>query len=102
MLHFNVLFQVSVVMNVASQCGYTQTNYEQFVALQEELFYTKKFLVMAFPCNQFGGQEPQVYEHLIISTLKICQKIKKDVSLIIFPLILGLLNVYIISFDAII
>jgi glutathione peroxidase-family protein len=41
---------------VASRCGYTP-QYEGLEALQQE--YAKKgFSVLAFPCNQFGAQEP--------------------------------------------
>ncbi|KAJ9445110.1 putative phospholipid hydroperoxide glutathione peroxidase 6 [Diplonema papillatum] len=45
-----------IVVNVASQCGFTDSGYKSLVALQEK--YNGKFEVLAFPCNQFGGQEP--------------------------------------------
>eukprot|EP00238_Polyblepharides_amylifera_P013418 CAMPEP_0196583914 /NCGR_PEP_ID=MMETSP1081-20130531/45187_1 /TAXON_ID=36882 /ORGANISM="Pyramimonas amylifera, Strain CCMP720" /LENGTH=215 /DNA_ID=CAMNT_0041904953 /DNA_START=146 /DNA_END=794 /DNA_ORIENTATION=+ len=48
---------VTLVVNVASKCGFTITNYQGL----EELYGRYKdqgFQVMAFPCNQFGGQEP--------------------------------------------
>lgn len=44
-------------MNVASHCGYTDLNYKELVRMQEELA-PKGFTVLAFPCNQFGEQEP--------------------------------------------
>lgn len=45
------------MVNVASQCGYTDLNYRELVKLQEE-FSGEGFTVLAFPCNQFGEQEP--------------------------------------------
>lgn len=48
--------KVLLIVNVASECGYTP----QYAGLQE-LFakYEKQGLsVLAFPCNQFGAQEP--------------------------------------------
>ena len=48
------------MVNVASECGYTHDNYQQLVQLQNEFAYTKQFTVLAFPCNQFGKQEPGV------------------------------------------
>jgi len=48
--------QVLLVVNVASQCGFTP----QYAALEElwREFRDRGFAVLAFPCNQFGGQEP--------------------------------------------
>ncbi|KAL8612116.1 hypothetical protein ACOMHN_013995 [Nucella lapillus] len=51
--------KVSLVVNVASQCGYTDKHYKSLVRLQELLEETNKFNVLAFPCNQFGQQEPR-------------------------------------------
>ncbi|XP_066265660.1 glutathione peroxidase 7-like [Branchiostoma lanceolatum] len=50
--------KVSLVVNVASECGYTDAHYRELVRLQDHLAGTKHFNVLAFPCNQFGGQEP--------------------------------------------
>ncbi|CAG5117434.1 unnamed protein product [Candidula unifasciata] len=50
--------KVSLVVNVASQCGYTHSHYQALIALQEHFSPTGKFTVLAFPCNQFGNQEP--------------------------------------------
>ena len=48
--------QVVLVVNTASNCGYTP----QYAGL-EELYTELKddgLVVLGFPCNQFGGQEP--------------------------------------------
>ena len=47
---------VLLVVNVASECGYTP-QYEGLEALEKELA-PKGFHVLGFPCNEFGGQEP--------------------------------------------
>jgi glutathione peroxidase len=48
--------KVLLVVNVASKCGLTP----QYKALQElqDKYKEKGFTVLAFPCNQFGSQEP--------------------------------------------
>jgi glutathione peroxidase len=45
-----------MVVNVASQCGLTP-QYKQLQGLQAK-YEPQGFSVVAFPCNQFGGQEP--------------------------------------------
>ena len=52
-----VCFQVLLIVNVASQCGYTDQHYKELVQLQTNLS-ENDFNVLAFPCNQFGHQEP--------------------------------------------
>lgn len=49
--------KVSLVVNVASQCGFTDVNYKELEILYEK-YREKGFVVLAFPCNQFGQQEP--------------------------------------------
>jgi len=44
-----------LVVNTASQCGYTP-QYEGLEKLYEG--HKDKLVIVGFPCNQFGGQEP--------------------------------------------
>ena len=48
--------QVSLVVNVASKCGFTP-QYEGLEALHREI-QDRDFNVLGFPSNDFGGQEP--------------------------------------------
>jgi glutathione peroxidase len=48
--------QVLLIVNTASQCGYT-AQYQGLQQLHEE-FQAQGFQVLGFPCNQFGFQEP--------------------------------------------
>uniref|UniRef100_A0A8C0QI32 Glutathione peroxidase n=1 Tax=Chelonoidis abingdonii TaxID=106734 RepID=A0A8C0QI32_CHEAB len=48
---------VSLVVNVASECGFTDSHYKALQQLQRDLG-SQYFNVLAFPCNQFGQQEP--------------------------------------------
>ncbi len=45
-----------LIVNVASQCGFTP-QYEGLQALYEQ-FKDRGLVVLGFPCNQFGQQEP--------------------------------------------
>lgn len=49
---------VCIIANVASRCGHTKSNYEQFVEIFDKYATEKKIKILAFPCNQFGKQEP--------------------------------------------
>ncbi|KAB2623000.1 phospholipid hydroperoxide glutathione peroxidase [Pyrus ussuriensis x Pyrus communis] len=49
--------KVLLIVNVASKCGLTQSNYKELSVLYEK-YKSKGFEILAFPCNQFGGQEP--------------------------------------------
>ncbi|KAG2330488.1 hypothetical protein Bca4012_019924 [Brassica carinata] len=56
--------KVLLIVNVASQCGLTNSNYTELAQL-----YTKYkdhgFEILAFPCNQFGNQEPGSNEEIV-------------------------------------
>jgi glutathione peroxidase len=48
--------KAALVVNVASECGYTP-QYDGLERLHEA-YKDKGLVVMGFPCNQFGAQEP--------------------------------------------
>lgn len=54
--------KVLLIVNVASKCGYTK----QYKGLQEiyDQYNEQGFEILAFPCNQFGGQEPGTNEEI--------------------------------------
>jgi glutathione peroxidase len=54
--------KVLVVVNVASKCGFT-SQYQELQSLYEE-FHMNDFEILAFPCNQFGAQEPGSAEQI--------------------------------------
>ncbi|KAI8895654.1 thioredoxin-like protein [Globomyces pollinis-pini] len=54
--------KVVLVVNTASQCGFTP----QFADLESlhKQYSDKGLVILGFPCNQFGGQEPGVGEEI--------------------------------------
>ena len=48
--------QVLLIVNVASECGFTP----QYTGLEwlYRTYRSRGLVVLGFPCNQFGGQEP--------------------------------------------
>jgi glutathione peroxidase len=48
--------KVLLIVNTASQCGFTP-QYQELEQLHQQ-YHDKGLEVLAFPCNQFGGQEP--------------------------------------------
>ena len=54
--------KVILIVNVASRCGLTP----QYKALEAtyEKYKDKGFVILAFPCNQFNGQEPGTNEEI--------------------------------------
>ena len=51
-----------LIVNVASKCGYTK----QYGGLEAtyQKYKDQGFVVLGFPCNQFGGQEPGSNEEI--------------------------------------
>ena len=54
--------KVLLVVNVASKCGYTK-QYEGLQLIYEK-YKDRGFEILAFPCNDFGGQEPGTIEEI--------------------------------------
>lgn len=54
--------KVLLVINSATQCGYTP----QYTQLQQwyETYQDRGFVILDFPCNQFGGQAPGSYDDI--------------------------------------
>ncbi|MFZ5895733.1 MAG: glutathione peroxidase [Myxococcota bacterium] len=54
--------QVTLIVNVASECGYTP----QYAGLErlQQRFRGRGFSVLGFPSNDFGGQEPGTPEQI--------------------------------------
>ena len=54
--------KVLLVVNTATQCGYTP----QYTQLEEwyETYQERGFVILDFPCNQFGGQAPGDYDDI--------------------------------------
>ncbi|MBY0314714.1 MAG: glutathione peroxidase [Bdellovibrionales bacterium] len=55
--------EVILVVNVASQCGFTP-QYDELEAVYEK-YKGQGFTIVGFPCNQFGGQEPGTDSEII-------------------------------------
>ncbi|XP_034942093.1 phospholipid hydroperoxide glutathione peroxidase-like [Chelonus insularis] len=55
---------VMIIVNVASECGLTDTNYKQLVDLHRKYGKSKGLKILAFPSNEFGGQEPKSNEEI--------------------------------------
>jgi len=54
--------KVLLIVNVASKCGFTK----QYTGLQQiyDKYKEQGFVVLGFPCNQFGAQEPGTEEQI--------------------------------------
>ena len=54
--------KVLLIVNTASRCGFTP----QYTGLEalHQTYGERGFSVLAFPCNQFGGQEPGSEEEI--------------------------------------
>ncbi|KAJ4712137.1 Glutathione peroxidase [Melia azedarach] len=49
--------KVLLIVNVASKCGMTNSNYMELNQLYEK-YKDQGLEILAFPCNQFGDEEP--------------------------------------------
>ncbi|KAK9716567.1 hypothetical protein RND81_06G242600 [Saponaria officinalis] len=49
--------KVLLIVNVASKCGMTNSNYAELNQLYDK-YKDQGLQVLAFPCNQFGDEEP--------------------------------------------
>lgn len=54
--------QLLLIVNTASECGYTP-QYEGLEALYRE-FKDRGFVVLGFPCDDFGHQEPAINDEI--------------------------------------
>ena len=54
--------KVLLIVNTASKCGFTP----QFSGLEKlyQKYKDQGFLILGFPCNQFGGQDPGSNEEI--------------------------------------
>ncbi|XP_068664890.1 probable phospholipid hydroperoxide glutathione peroxidase [Aristolochia californica] len=55
--------KVLLIVNVASKCGLTHSNYKELNTLYDK-YKDQGFEILAFPCNQFAGQEPGSNEEI--------------------------------------
>ncbi|XP_012062520.1 PREDICTED: probable glutathione peroxidase 2 [Atta cephalotes] len=55
---------VLIIVNVASNCGLTDTNYKQLQQLYNK-YSDNGLRILAFPSNQFAGQEPGTSEEIL-------------------------------------
>lgn len=56
--------KVLLIVNVASQCGLTNSNYTELAQLYQK-YKDHGLEILAFPCNQFGSQEPGTNEEIL-------------------------------------
>ncbi|PIN09114.1 Glutathione peroxidase [Handroanthus impetiginosus] len=69
--------KVLLIVNVASKCGLTQSNYKELNILYEK-YKDQGFEILAFPCNQFASQEPGSNEEIEET---VCTRFKAEFSI---------------------
>jgi hypothetical protein len=72
---------VLLIVNVASKCGLTDKNYSQLSQLADD-YSSRGLKILAFPCNQFAGQEP-------VSTVLIEIQYQLHNKITTYPFVLG-------------
>ncbi|XP_073287922.1 probable phospholipid hydroperoxide glutathione peroxidase [Primulina huaijiensis] len=55
--------KVLLIVNVASNCGLARSNYAELATLYDR-YKDQGLEILAFPCNQFGSQEPGTDEQI--------------------------------------
>ncbi|CAG9772293.1 unnamed protein product [Ceutorhynchus assimilis] len=55
---------VCIIVNVASECGLTNSNYDQLNELYKK-YKNQGLKILGFPSNEFGGQEPGSDEDIL-------------------------------------
>ncbi|KAJ4823233.1 putative glutathione peroxidase 8 [Turnera subulata] len=66
--------KVLLIVNVASKCGMTNSNYTELNQLHEK-YKDQGLEILAFPCNQFGDEEPGSNEQI---QEFVCTRFKSD------------------------
>ncbi|XP_076901134.1 putative glutathione peroxidase 4 [Bidens hawaiensis] len=66
--------KVLLIVNVASKCGLTNSNYTQLTEIYRK-YKDKGFEILAFPCNQFLQQEPGPIEETVQF---VCERFKAE------------------------
>ncbi|MCD7448589.1 putative glutathione peroxidase 8 [Datura stramonium] len=63
-----------LIVNVASKCGMTNSNYTELNQLYEK-YKDQGLEILAFPCNQFGEEEPGTNDQILDF---VCTRFKSD------------------------
>ncbi|AAF19709.1 F2K11.16 [Arabidopsis thaliana] len=66
--------KVLLIVNVASKCGMTNSNYTELNELYNR-YKDKGLEILAFPCNQFGDEEPGTNDQI---TDFVCTRFKSE------------------------
>ncbi|KAL2902541.1 putative glutathione peroxidase 8, partial [Bienertia sinuspersici] len=56
--------KVLLIVNVASKCGMTNSNYTELNQLYDK-YKDQGLEILAFPCNQFGDEEPGAIDEIV-------------------------------------